>query len=208
MIEITLTAFTLGFIDGFVPGPVLTMLLAETLQHKFRGGLKVYFWAMFFDLIVAGGFIYLFQHFSPLISNFAFLELLGGITLLIGSSFLLYLGQETFRIKNIESEKILFSSQKIFLLTITSVPLYLSWITINFPKIALLGAETEHAGLLFFFLFESGYAVSTLAILLLFVFARQVITNEKFISKMYMILGGALFFFGIRMLEEAFSFLI
>ena len=92
---ILIVGFLLGAPAGFSPGPMLILIISESLSHGVRAGAKVAFIPLITDiplLIFSGIF------FSKL-SNIA---LLIGFISLIGSAFLFYLGIKSFLIAKSE----------------------------------------------------------------------------------------------------------
>ena len=114
---VLIVGFLLGASAGFSPGPMLVLIISETLRHGVRAGAKVAFIPLITDiplLIFSGVF------FSKL-SNIT--SLIGTISL-IGSVFLFYLGIKSFRIASSEIQN--YSNRKLLLKELIIVNFLLS----------------------------------------------------------------------------------
>jgi threonine/homoserine/homoserine lactone efflux protein len=83
MIEYLSAGTLLGLASGFAPGPLLVLVLSETLRHDIRAGIKV--------------------AIAPLILNRLahFKTILGGVSIL-GGLFIFYLGYDSIKTKGVE----------------------------------------------------------------------------------------------------------
>jgi threonine/homoserine/homoserine lactone efflux protein len=203
--DILLQAFVLGAIGGFIPGAVLTMLLVSTLQGGLKGGLRTFVWAMLAELVIVGALLLVALQLPLQTSAFIVVGFVGSIVLL-------YFAWQVFKLRSIKVENgsVFFTPSKIFLLSVTNSPLYIFWTTICFPLIWRLG-ETwplTIAALSFFVVFEIGWAIATVATVLIFAFSRKTLTNEKIMHKVFvaiaLILGG----FGVHMLLQSITYFL
>jgi threonine/homoserine/homoserine lactone efflux protein len=78
-----------GLSAGLAPGPLLTLVLAETLRHGFRAGVRVSLSPLVTDLPIVGVSLLL-------VSRVAGSHPALGLISLAGALFLVYLGYETF----------------------------------------------------------------------------------------------------------------
>lgn len=88
----------LGLSAGLAPGPLLTLLVSETLRHDFRAGIKVAISPMITDLPIILLTIFILGQLS------GFHSLLGVISL-IGGLVLLSMGYKSFRLKGLETKQ-------------------------------------------------------------------------------------------------------
>jgi threonine/homoserine/homoserine lactone efflux protein len=95
MLSFLTAGIILGLSAGFAPGPLLTLVISETLQHDVKAGIKVALAPILTDLpiIICTLFI--------LVKLADFHHILGIISI-IGACFILYLG-----IKNIKAAGLL-----------------------------------------------------------------------------------------------------
>jgi len=131
MIELLIAGITLGLYAGFSPGPLLVLVISQTIKHGYREGIKVAFAPIFSDIPI----IIICLLFLSLISRYTSIL---GIISIIGGLYLLYLAYESFKTKgltgNIELEKPK-SLQKGVTLNLLNPAPYLFWITIGGPII-------------------------------------------------------------------------
>ncbi len=74
-----------GLSGGLLPGPLLTLVLAETLRHGIREGVKVSFAPLVSDVPIVCATIVVISRLSDVKPFMGAISLLGGV-------FLLYLG--------------------------------------------------------------------------------------------------------------------
>ena len=129
---VLIVGLLLGAPAGFSPGPMLILIISETLRHGVRAGAKVAFIPLITDipLLIFSGFF-----FSKL-SNFS--TLIGSISL-IGSVFLFYLGIKSFLIASSEIQN--YSTRKLLLKELIIANFlnpnpYLFWFSVGSPLIS------------------------------------------------------------------------
>ena len=86
----------LGLSAGFTPGPLLTLVISETLEHDIKSGIKVSVAPIITDLPIIIITVLIFSQLS------SFHHILG-IVSLIGACFVLFLGYESMRSNGSES---------------------------------------------------------------------------------------------------------
>jgi threonine/homoserine/homoserine lactone efflux protein len=95
MIEFLAIGILLGLSAGFTPGPLLTLVISETLQHDTKSGVKVALAPIITDFPIA------FVTFFILAKLSDFHNLLGIISL-SGGFFILFMGYESIRSKGVK----------------------------------------------------------------------------------------------------------
>ena len=95
MINFLTIGTILGLSAGFAPGPLLTLVISETLQHDIQSGVKVALAPIITDLPI----IILTLFILAKLSNF---HSILGIISLIGGFFILFMGYESIRTKGVE----------------------------------------------------------------------------------------------------------
>lgn len=131
MLTFLITGTVLGLSAGFAPGPLLTLVVSETLQHDMKAGVKVALAPILTDLPIIIFSVFIMAKISH------FHHLLGGISI-IGACFILYLG-----IKNIKAQGVDISQetgpsrslQKGILVNALSPHPYLFWFSVGGPTI-------------------------------------------------------------------------
>ena len=92
-----MSGFILGLVSGITPGPLITLVISETLKHNKFSGIKV----AIVPLITDGPILLMSLFILTKLSNFDYII---GIISLFGAGFLVYLGYENLTIKNINTD--------------------------------------------------------------------------------------------------------
>ncbi|OGG60349.1 hypothetical protein A2765_06360 [Candidatus Kaiserbacteria bacterium RIFCSPHIGHO2_01_FULL_56_24] len=197
---ILLQALTLGIVGGLIPGPILTLLLISVLQGGLSAGIRAFVWAMLSEVVIAGGFLLIATQLSLSDTVFAVIGLVGGLVLL-------HFSYRVFQLRSVtvQNGEIIFTPTKIFIISGTNATLYIFWITVCFPLIWQLGATwgLVEAAVSYFLAFEFGWGSATFCMMLIFLFARATLTNERIMHKVYIFLSLVLAAFGLNMLIRA-----
>ena len=136
-----------GAVAGISPGPLLTLVISETLKHSKREGVIVASAPIVTDMPIVCISVFILEK----LLNFA---LILGIISLLGAVFIAYLAFESITIKGIELnlKKVKAQSLKRGIITnLLSPHPYLFWITIGAPLV-LKGYRTNVLSALFFLL--------------------------------------------------------
>ena len=129
MIPFLTTGILLGLSAGFAPGPLLTLVISETLQHDMKAGVKVALAPVITDLPIIAFSLLVLAKLSR------FQNILGMLSI-VGACFILYLGISNLRIKGVQidaestQQK---SLQKGILVNALSPHPYLFWLTVGGP---------------------------------------------------------------------------
>ena len=129
MITFLTTGIILGLSAGFAPGPILALVISETLNHDKRAGIKVALAPIITDLPIITLTLFILSKLS------GFHAVLGIISLL-GGCFILYLGFENIRTKGISvrlDEDKPRSLQKGIIVNLLSPHPYLFWFSVGGP---------------------------------------------------------------------------
>lgn len=200
--DILVQGFGLGLIGGVIPGAVLTVLFVSAMQGGLRAGLRAFLWAFLAEVVIVSALLLLALQLP--LSPDVFVAV-GGI----GGLVLLYFAWQVFHLRSMDIQETptFFTASRIFTLQATNAPLYIFWITICFPLIWQLALTwpLAVAAITYLTLFELGWAISTLAVLLLFVFSRKTLTNERVMRIVFFVVAGLLAIFGVRMLALAYA---
>jgi threonine/homoserine/homoserine lactone efflux protein len=95
MVEFLSTGTLLGLAAGFAPGPLLVLVISETLRHNIKEGIKVSLAPVITDLPILLVALFVLTR----LSNF---NLLIGMISILGGLFVLYLAYESLRTKGVE----------------------------------------------------------------------------------------------------------
>ncbi len=191
----------LGLSAGFAPGPLLTLVITQTLRHNMREGVKVAMAPLITDVPIILATLFLLARLSD------FDRLLGLISL-VGAGYVLYLAWESIRTGPVtleEPEDQPRSIRKGAIINALTPP-YLFWATVGAPFLLRTGQEGLRAPLLFllgFYLFLVG---SKVVLAILVGKSRAFLTGKAYLWTMRF-LGCLLGAFAVLLLKEAFSLL-
>lgn len=122
----------LGLSAGFAPGPLLALVISETLEHDIKSGIKVSLAPVITDLPIIIITVYVFSQ----LSNF---HNILGIVSLIGGCFVLFLGYQGMRTKgtqiNIQEQKSRSLTKGVITNALSPHP-YLFWLSVGAPIMA------------------------------------------------------------------------
>ncbi|MEA2106784.1 MAG: LysE family transporter, partial [Bacteroidota bacterium] len=93
MIEYFMAGIALGFVAGISPGPLLVLVITETLKHNRKEGIKMAFVPLVSDLPIVLISVFIIYKISN--SDFVL-----GMISWLGALFLVYLAYENIRIKS------------------------------------------------------------------------------------------------------------
>ncbi len=203
MIELLLAGITLGLYAGFSPGPLLILVISQTMKHGYREGAKVALAPIVSDIpIVAICLLFL-----SMIS--AYSQLLGIISL-IGGFYLFYMAYECFKAPEITEDLELEapkSLRKGVIINLLNPSPYLFWITIGGPIIVPAYQENPLSLLLFIIGFYGLLVGSKIAIAYATGKSRDFLTGKTYIYIMR-VLGGVLVIFAIYFIIQGLKYLI
>ena len=132
MIEFLAIGIVLGLSAGLAPGPLLTLVISETLQHDIRSGIRVAISPFFTDLPIIILTLVVLSRLS------GFHQILGVISL-IGGCVILYMGYESLNPKRSESDLSKTAAPRSLTKGILANALsphpYLFWFTVGGPTV-------------------------------------------------------------------------
>lgn len=202
MLEFLTIGILLGISAGFAPGPLLTLVISETLQHDIKSGIKVALAPVITDLPIIIFTVFILSA----LSNFHFIL---GIISLAGGFFILYMSYE-----NIISEgcdlKLQKSTPKSFtkgvLANVLSPHPYLFWLSVGAPIITRAMSINTMAAVLFIISFYTCLVTSKILLAILTGKSKSFLCGKTyrhimhFLGLILAILSFALFFDGLKLL--------
>jgi len=163
--HLVISAIILGLTAALSPGPLLTLLLAETIRSGVKAGFKI----AISPLITDAPIIIVIWRLSIHLAEFT---RIGGVIAIIGSIYLFYLGCETLLVTAVRMPSSSSSSsiKKGILVNLLNPHPYLFWFTVGVPL--LIHSHSIHKllpalFLLIFYIFLIG-----IKILIVFVISR------------------------------------
>lgn len=193
----------LGLSAGFAPGPLLTLVISETLQHDIKSGIKVALAPIITDLPI----IILTLFVLSKLSNFH--NILGVISF-IGGFFILFMGYKSFRTKGVDVKVREVESKSLTkgaLANALSPHPYLFWFSVGAPTMTKAMSLSISAPLAFIISFYS-FLVGAKIVLAIFIgksksFLRgnAYIYTLRFLGLVLCVLAIVLFYDGLKLLE-------
>jgi len=202
--EITfiISGIVFGLGGGLTPGPLMTLVITETLKHGTREGLKVAMAPLITDFPVVLLSIFLLSKLSDL-------DVIIGIISLIGAIFLVYLGYESFTFRGVEIDTRYFRPQSLkkgIIANIFNPAPILFWISVGAPTV-LKGYEVSLMASIYFIFFMYFCLVgSKLLTAILVGKSRQVLKSRNYML-IIKILGVVLFVFALVFLKDGLDLL-
>jgi threonine/homoserine/homoserine lactone efflux protein len=190
----------LGLTAGISPGPLLALVITQSIAHGKKDGIKVALAPLITDLpIIAGAFLVFsgLAHFNVIISLISF----------FGGMFLIYLGYECLKTKelNIDINKDKTDSfLKGLVVNILNPHPYLFWITIGIPLVLRANQISLGTVVTFFIAFYSMLVGSKIIVAIIAARSKNIMTNKSYIWIMR-ILGSALLVFAVLFFIEGFK---
>jgi threonine/homoserine/homoserine lactone efflux protein len=190
-----------GLTAGMSPGPLLTLVITETLKHNKSEGIKVAIAPLLTDIpiIVVTLFV---------LSKLANSDIALGIIAILGGLFLIYLGYESIKTKGLEIgiQKLKPQSIKKGIITNALSPHpYIFWLTVGAPT-AFNAYQTNITALVLFIVAFYGLLVgSKIGVALIVDKSRDFLKNRAYIWTMR-ILGLMLLSFAILFVKDGLKF--
>ncbi len=200
-IEYFIIGATLGLVAGITPGPLLTLIITETMKYNRKEGIKISLAPLLSDLPI----VILSLFILTKMSNYD--NILGVISIL-GAIFLLYMAYDTIKIKSSEltsSSSTKHSFRKGVITNILSPHVYVFWILVGAPitlkayKIDVISAVLFVLG---FYLFLTG---SKIAVAVISEKTKSIFSNNTYL-KLIKILGIILIVFAIILFKDGLQF--
>jgi threonine/homoserine/homoserine lactone efflux protein len=129
MINFLTIGTLLGFSAGFAPGPLLTLVISETLQHDIKSGVKVALAPIITDLPIIVLTLFILTKLSNFHNILGIISLTGGFVILL-------MGYESIRTKGVElnlKEAKPKSLTKGILVNALNPHPYLFWVSVGAP---------------------------------------------------------------------------
>ncbi len=192
----------LGLSAGFTPGPLLTLVISETLQHDIKSGVKVALAPIITDLPIIILTLFVLSKLT------SFHNILGVISL-VGGFFILFMSYESIRTKGVELNLRKVEPRSLIkgvLANALSPNPYLFWFTVGAPIMAKAISLNISAFLVFIISFYTFLVGSKIVLAILigksksFLCGNVYIYTMRFLGLVLGVLAIALFYNGIELL--------
>jgi len=197
-VEFLLSGILLGLAAGLSPGPIITLIVSETLKNGKKEGIKVAV-----SPLISDSLIVLFV--LAILSSIAASTIILGVISLLGACFLIYLGLTNLRVKIKESEDN-HKKANVLLRAITTNLLnpntYMFWLTIGGPRI--LESARIHISVAIFFIlgFYMTLLGSQTTVAIVVARSRNLV-KSKYYAYIIRALGILLIVFALTFMREA-----
>ena len=202
MLKVLLAGGALGLAAGFAPGPLLTMVISQTISHGFREGVKTAFSPIITDLPIV-------LVSTLLVSGFYGLKSVLGLVSITGGLLLVYLAYENITVSQLGVSGVIGKPRSLFkgaLINALSPHPYLFWITVGSPL--LLAAYAQSA------MDAGAFVVGFYSCLIgaKIILAYMVLRSHRFLSSgayrwLMRALGIALLIFAVFLFRDGFVLL-
>ncbi len=187
---------------GLSPGPLLTLVISQTLKHSIKEGVKVAFAPLITDLPII------------LISTFALSRLANfrtilGIISLIGGLFVMYLAYESFQTSKLDinlQDAEPQSLRKASIVNALNPHPYLFWFSVGAPTIIKTWEENPFSALAFVIGFYACLVGSKVLVASLVSKSRQFFIGKKYVYLMR-VLGALLLIFTLLLFRDGLDLL-
>jgi threonine/homoserine/homoserine lactone efflux protein len=202
MINFLTIGTILGLSAGFAPGPLLALVISETLQHDIKSGVKVALAPIITDLPI----IILTLFILAKLSNF---HNILGIISLTGGFVILFMGYESVRTKGVElnlQETSPKSLTKGILVNALSPHPYLFWLSVGAPTMTKAMNQSIITALVFICTFYALLVGSKILLAILvgksksFLVGNVYIYTMRFLGLVLCVLAFVLFRDGLKLL--------
>jgi threonine/homoserine/homoserine lactone efflux protein len=198
-----LTYITAGFflgLTGLVPGPLLTLVISETLKHGTKEGIRVALSPLITDLPII-------LVTTLVMSRLADTNHILGFIAFGGSIFLIYLAIESFSFSTSRSDANIQASviKKGVIANLLNPSPYLFWFTIGAPTMIKAFGESIITASLFIILFYSVLIGSKIVIAMVTGRAKNFLSSRYYIY-LIRVLGIFLILFALYFLKNGLSY--
>jgi len=196
-LESLFSGIVLGLVAGLSPGPILALLVAETLKFGKEEGFKVAV-----SPLITDSTIILITLLA--LSTLAEHDLVIGLVSIFGACYLIYLGLENLRVKTTRLDLVLMRKEAFKRAIITNLlnpHTYLFWLTVGSP-IILETLKTDASTTILFLLGFYTLLMASMVFVALIVDRSKSFVKSKYYSYVVRILGIVLIFFALTILIE------
>ena len=202
----TITYLTMGAVFGLTagisPGPLLTLVISETLRHNKTEGVKIAVAPLITDIPIVLLTIFI-------LSKMASSDIVLGLISILGGIFIAYLGYDSIRSKGIEIDVQNLKPKSIrkgIIVNILSPHPYIFWLMVGAPITVKAYQASPVAAFAFIIAFYVMLIGSKISIALIVDKSRAILKNKVFIWTLR-ILGLVLMIFAILLIKEGMSYL-
>jgi threonine/homoserine/homoserine lactone efflux protein len=202
MLATWVTGTLLGLSAGLAPGPLLALVIAETLRHDIRAGIKVAVAPVITDLPIIVLTVLVLSRLSRSDTLLGVISIAGGILIL-------YLGCQGLRLKGVEIEPAVAKPRSLLkgiAVNAVNPHPYLFWLSVGAPLVVRAWGRSHFEAALFLFSFYGLLVGSKIALALVVEKSKFFLTGKLYRGIMR-ILGALLLVFAIFLFHDGLQFL-
>ena len=192
-----------GLSGGLTPGPLLTLVLAHSLQHGYIEGIKVAFAPLLTDVMIVIGAIYFVTEISDFQRIIGILSLLGGIYLIYLGYHIISFKNSHRKIQNVKPD----SLRKGILTNFLNPNPYIFWISVGAPTV-LKAARVNMLAAAGFIIAMYFFLVGSKVLLALIFSRRQNLIRHPAYIYIIRFLGVVLFIYAAMFISDAMSIIL
>jgi len=195
-------ACLLGLSSGFSPGPLLTLVIAQTVMHGVKEGIKVALAPLITDALIITVAVSVLSRFARVNAVLGWISICGGL-------FVVYLAWETFRAPeprvDLAGKQARSLSRGIAVNALNPHP-YIFWVAVGAPMMVRAREESLAAAAAFVLCFFISLVGAKVLVAVLVGRTKKVLTGRIYRSLMRF-LGLALFLFALFLVRDGLVFL-
>ncbi|MBU8893376.1 MAG: LysE family transporter [Bacteroidales bacterium] len=201
MINYLIAGITLGFIAGISPGPLLVLVITETIKYNRKEGIKIALVPLISDLPIV-----LFSVF--VVYKLSNSDILLGIISFLGAAFLLFLALENICVKSIIVDSNNDGSKtyrKGVIANFLSPHPYLFWMLVGAPISIKAYNQSPVAAVLFIMGFYIFIVGTKIGVAIISEKSKNILSSKSYIV-IVKVLGFILLLFAIILIKDGFKF--
>lgn len=203
MINFLVIGIILGLSAGFAPGPLLALVVSETLRHNIRSGIKVALAPVITDLPIILISLFILTKLSNFHAGLGIVSMGGGL-------FLLLLGYQSLKTQGVNLDIQVANPKSLskgILTNVLSPHPYLFWLSVGTPTMTSAMNSHPFAGVAFIGGFYFCLVGAKVTVAILTGKSRSFLTGNSYramircLGLLLIILAGKLFYDGLALLQ-------
>lgn len=202
MNSLLMSGMLLGLSAGLSPGPMLTLVVSQTLRHGVQEGVKVAFAPLLTDTPIVIACLLFLSFFSDIKPALGVISIFGGI-------YLFYLGLSSLRVKteNIDEDVDPKSLKKGLMVNFLNPSPYMFWVSIGGPLVLKASSISLTSAAAFIIPFYVLLVGSKIVVAMISGRSRNLLSS-RYYRIIIRTLGLVLMGFGVLFLRDGFKYLL
>jgi threonine/homoserine/homoserine lactone efflux protein len=202
MNSLLMSGMLLGLSAGLSPGPMLTLVVSQTLRHGVQEGVKVAFAPLLTDTPIVIACLLFLSFFSDIKPALGVISIFGGI-------YLFYLGLSSLRVKteNIDEDVDPKSLKKGLMVNFMNPSPYMFWVSIGGPLVLKASSISLTSAAAFIIPFYVLLVGSKIVVAMISGRSRNLLSS-RYYRIIIRTLGLVLMGFGVLFLRDGFKYLL